>query len=589
MAHRDKATGGWMADRTLRGRRLRRRARTKAEAQAIERAWEREYEQGLTDPIDACFADYVRGTYVPEHLETLAPSVMASSEGPLVPWLLGPLEEPTSLARLPVRQVGGSRAPARAWLEEVLHAGVWFMARPPRRAWGDRGLLVPCEPCPRCGGPVIERPAEPGERYRSLELASVRECLPASPPRRGHPRWEPGQVGCGARAERRLATIELANDARHLLSRILNYAKDEGGLVMPGGVSPASGLSARRIKGPDGRAPRRGAKREKRALGPLDIELIRAFLPTMGDVYMFELLYYGMHRPGDLAVARFSHLAHRIVNPLAQINAWQLRFQRQKALELREEQNRSTVGLVTLPEIVALGLRRLQALMGASAGALVCQAAGRDPAKFNGILSASATASGVGHVIPYNGRLSVSCLRRRAGEDPNLVAREGDHTVAIMERFYTEAGYDSLSFGPVKPLGDLIAMARPEAEARALAFRRAELAALEAEVRQTGETVLRMKAEGASIAALARALGVGRKRARSYYEAVIDDPMQAGLVARHHRLPPPRETLRDIRSNIEWLERHGIADNPYPPIEANQGSVRSSRPRGGRPGRRRRR
>jgi hypothetical protein len=562
MAYRIGNSKSWMSDWTApNGKRWRKRHPSRAEALKEERRQQRRYEEGLTEPSDETFAEYTLGRYRPEHMSGLEETTQDNAQGPLLRWVLGDPDEPTRLAGTRLWEV--TRPVVRDYLAEILYEGVWFMARPLPRAWAERGLLVPGQPCPRCGGVVIQRPGEEGESRRGLRLSAVRECPIVAQAHRG-PAWRPGQVGCGARAERRLASAQTARAAKLMATRILNAARRDGRLIFPGGVNPCDRVSSGRIRGPRGEWPQDGPTRVKTALGALSIEKVRASMPDLASAIIYERLYYGMHRPGDFRVAKFGDLERRIVSPTAGTTAWQLRFERQKSNRLRRENGRSTKGLVTLPDFIALGLRRAQTLLGAGPDDRLLDVAGLTEKEIGRVLAEAGRRSGVGHVYPYNGRLSVSCLRRRVGEDEHLVAKEGDHTVEVMRKFYTEACYDSLAFGPVLPLGELVADARPKAEQMTLKSLRTELAELEATVRSVGEAVLRMKSEGASVARVARTLGVGVINARTYLETVTHDPMQAALIPHHHKAPAPAKRLAQIRSNIDWLERHGVTNNPYP-------------------------
>jgi len=439
------------------------------------------------------------------------------------------------------------------------------MVRPGSRAWLDRGLLLPGEPCPGCGGLVVERLPEAGggETYGRLAVQRVRECLAIESLAESASAAEL-TGGCGARVVKLTANVGTANLARLYLAGVLNYARTRGGVVFGDGQNPAGLCRPRKILSAVGDKPRPTVKREKVALSALDVEMLRAYVPTLAHVYAFELLYYGLHRPGDLDVARFGNLERTLANPLTGLWLWQLQFQRQKMLEHREASGRETDGLVTLAPIVAAGLLRIQELLGVRAEDRVMDPVGLPPRGFSRLIGVVGRGIEVPSACGYNGRLTVACLRLRAGDEETIVAKECDNTPKVLLEHYREAGYRSASFGPAKEVGELVAIHRPEAEAAALTDLRGQATSLQAEIRLLGEAVLALKATRVTQRDAATALGVGLVTAISLLAAVTDDPMQAGLVPRHSNVPPPAERLERIRGHISWLETHGIANNPYP-------------------------
>ena len=127
MAYQIENGKAWMSDWTApNGRRLRRRHPTEVKARAEEDRQRQLYKSGLTNPTTVTLAHFIEETYLP--LLDRQAVTFGSFTGPMLGWILGPKEEPTSIALTRIGDVG--RQVVRDWLMEIQFTGVWSMARP---------------------------------------------------------------------------------------------------------------------------------------------------------------------------------------------------------------------------------------------------------------------------------------------------------------------------------------------------------------------------------------------------------------------------------------------------------------------------
>jgi integrase len=299
------------------------------------------------------------------------------------------------------------------------------------RRWWDREAGTWAASTRRHRGYVIDKWIAPylsGVRLADLGPGRVRE-------------WRSGAMADGCSAHQ-------ANQALRILSACLGAAVVDGRLPS----NPCAGLR---------KVPHTVAR--PRALAPIEVERIRAAMPTLRDVVLVGLLAYAGLRPEEALALRWGDVGRTLVIDRAYTHG--------EHKGTKTHQRRSVEVLPPLADDLA----RLGELVPAAPDHLVAPALGRadrrprdaDPStafldlgNWRSRTWAKACALAVVTATPYDGRHTYASLLIHEGRSPLLVAAALGHSSAeLVWRRYAHV-FDEARLAPNVPMVEAIEAAR---------------------------------------------------------------------------------------------------------------------------------